>query len=248
MSISSVTNDKGSSDHFEDHRNAPDASRCADCSGHTAPLPDPPSYRKIANPAPLGLFSIGTGFLLEGLLSLQTRGVKIPNVALVIFIFYGGICQFIVGLVEMFCGNTFGATVFCSYGAFNLSYGALFLPALGVTAAYTVDGVLSPQYSQAVGLFLWCWFVVTMLFVIGALRSSVAILSTLVFVALAFATLGTAEFTGSDAARIAGGAFSICAAICAYWGAVSGFYGKDGAGATFHSLNVPSVSLGYSQV
>ncbi|KAF7969188.1 hypothetical protein HWV62_27963 [Athelia sp. TMB] len=173
------------------------------------------------------------------------------------FIFYGGICQFIVGLVEMFCGNTFGATVFCSYGALNLSYGALFLPALGVTAAYTVDGVLSPQYSQAVGLFLWCWFVVTMLttvltrslqFVIGALRSSVAILSTLVFVALAFATLGTAEFTGSDAARISGGAFSICAAICAYWGAVSGFYGKDGAGATFHSLNVPAVSLGYSQV
>ncbi|KAF7972482.1 hypothetical protein HWV62_17912 [Athelia sp. TMB] len=200
-----------------------------------------------ANPAPLGLFSFGTGFLLSGLLSLQTRGVMIPNIALVMFIFYGGICQFIVGLVEMFCGNTFGATVFCSYGAFNLSYGGLFLPALGVTAAYTVDGVLSPQYSQAVGLYLWSWFVVTVLFIIGALRSTGAVLSTLVFTALALATLGGAEFTGNDATRIAGGAFSICAAACAYWGSVSGFYGKDGAGATFHSWNVPSVSLGYNQ-
>lgn len=34
---------------------------------------------------------------------------------------------------------------------------------LGIIDAYTVDGVLSPQFSQSVGLYLWSWFVVTML-------------------------------------------------------------------------------------
>ncbi|KZP22787.1 hypothetical protein FIBSPDRAFT_1043370 [Athelia psychrophila] len=245
MSTSSATNDKAYNDHFEGDATAP---RCANCLGHTAPLPDPPVQRKLANPAPLGLFSFGTGFLLSGLLTLHTRGVVVPNIVIVLLLFYGGICQFLVGIVEMFCGNTFGFTVFCSYGAFNLSYGGIFLPQLGIAAAYTVDGVVSPEFSQAIGLYLWSWFVVTMLFIFGALRSNGAVLSTLVFTALALATLGMSEFTGADPVRIAGGVFSICAALCAYWGAVSGFYGKDGAGATFHSWNVPSVSLGYSQV
>lgn len=44
-----------------------------------------------------------------------------------------------------------------------MSYSLTRFAALGVTAAYTVDGVISPQYSQAVGLYLWSWFVVTVL-------------------------------------------------------------------------------------
>ena len=40
------------------------------------------------------------------------------------------------------------------------------------------------------------WFIVTMLFIIGALRSSGAVLATLVFTALAFLTLGINAFTG----------------------------------------------------
>lgn len=41
---------------------------------------------------------------------------------------YGGIAQWVTGLVEIISGNTFGATVFCSYGAFNMTYAALYLP------------------------------------------------------------------------------------------------------------------------
>lgn len=69
-----------------------------------------------------------------------------------VLILYGGIFQSLVGMVEMvsrlvchplagtnrahycllllsqFTGNTFGAVVFSSYGAFNLTYGAMYLP------------------------------------------------------------------------------------------------------------------------
>jgi succinate-acetate transporter protein len=42
-------------------------------------------------------------------------------VAVPVLIFYGGMFQSFVGLFEMFLGNTFGGTVFCTYGAFNFS-------------------------------------------------------------------------------------------------------------------------------
>ncbi|KAL8280250.1 hypothetical protein RQP46_007364 [Phenoliferia psychrophenolica] len=177
------------------------------------------------------------GFFLVSSITLHTRGVTIPQVAVPVLILYGGVFQSLVGMWEMFLGNTFGATVFSSYGAFNLTYGALYLPAFGVAAAYTLpDGSLSPQFEQAIGLYLISWFIVTMLFVIGALRSSGAVLSTLIFTALAFLLLAVNAFNPSDAARIAGGSFGMLASACAFWGAMCGFWVKD----TTYALFTPS--------
>jgi hypothetical protein len=44
----------------------------------------------------------------------------------------------------------------------------LYLPQLGVVNAYVLaDGSLSPQFNQAVGIFLIAWMIVTLLFVLG---------------------------------------------------------------------------------
>jgi succinate-acetate transporter protein len=67
---------------------------------------------------------------------------------------------------------------------------------------------------------------VTILFILGSLRSSGAILSTLVFTALAFLCLGIQNLVGSNAARIAGGSFGMLASVCAWWGAMAGFWTK----------------------
>ncbi len=48
------------------------------------------------------------------------------------------------------------------------SDGGLFLPALGVVQAYTLaDGSLSPEFDQAIGIYLISWMIVTWLFTIG---------------------------------------------------------------------------------
>ncbi|KAM0747620.1 hypothetical protein T439DRAFT_317713 [Meredithblackwellia eburnea MCA 4105] len=201
----------------------------------------PAQHRVHGNPSCLGLVSFGCGFFLSSALTLHTRGVQVPNVVVPVLILYGGISQSLVGWFEMYLGNTFGATVFGSYGAFNLTYGALYLPAFGVISAYTLpDGTLSPQFSQAIGLYLIAWFIVTMLFIIGALRSSAAVLSTLVFTALAFLTLAINSFTGSDASRVAGGAFGMAATFCSFWAAICGFWSKD---ATFAFLTPSPIDL-----
>jgi succinate-acetate transporter protein len=76
----------------------------------------------IADPAPLGLaaFALTTFFL-----SFVNAGLVPATVEPVVFglaLAYGGAAQFAAGLWEFAKGNTFGATAFCSYGAFWLSF------------------------------------------------------------------------------------------------------------------------------
>ncbi|BGP30351.1 hypothetical protein JCM10296v2_002105 [Rhodotorula toruloides] len=201
----------------------------------------PQYHRKVANPAPLGLVSFAAGYWLASVLTLSARGVEIPNVVVPVLALFGGLMQTIVGLVEMFLGNTWGATVFCSFGSFNFTYAALYLPAFGVAQAYLrSDGTLDPSFNQAVGLYLLMWVLVDGSFVIGALRTSVSVLSTLVFTFLNFVTLAVWKLDGSDAARIVGGVFGLCASACATWGAAAGFYTND---ATFGFLQPSPINL-----
>lgn len=77
----------------------------------------------------------------------------------------------------------FGATVFSSYGAFNLSYAMIYLPGTGILASYTdpTTGVVDGSFNQAISIYLWAWFIVTVLFTIAATRSSWVLFLDLVF-------------------------------------------------------------------
>ena len=77
----------------------------------------------VANPAPLGL----AGFALTTFL-LSAHNAMGNSVPLLVFfgfaIFYGGLAQFMAGMMEFRTGNTFGATAFSTYGAFWLGVAA----------------------------------------------------------------------------------------------------------------------------
>ncbi|GAA5876555.1 hypothetical protein JCM3774_003137 [Rhodotorula dairenensis] len=219
--------EKNETGHYEGQN----VSRTITPGGHPvdySQTPFPPFHRKLANPAPLGLTSFGAGFFLTCFLTLHARGVQTPNVVVPVLMLYGGIAQWVTGLVEIISGNTFGATVFCSYGAFNMTYAALYLPAFGVAQAYTLaDGSLSSEFTQAIGLYLIMWMMVTIFFMIAALRTTLAVFSTLFFTALTFLVLAIQNFTGNDSARIVGGVFGLCASACSWWGAASALWGPE---------------------
>jgi succinate-acetate transporter protein len=105
--------------------------------GHVAST-DQPSlpivHRRLANPAPLGLLSFATSIFLISILGVNARGITTPNVLVGVLMFFGGVCQFISGIMEFVAGNTFGATVFPSYAAFNFSYAMIFIPGTGIIA------------------------------------------------------------------------------------------------------------------
>jgi succinate-acetate transporter protein len=97
--------------------------------------------------------------------------------------FFGGVCQFIAGIMEFASGNTFGATVFPSYGAFNLSYAMIYIPGTGILASYTDSstGQLNEQFPQALAMYVWAWFILTVIFTIAAMRSSWILFLDLLF-------------------------------------------------------------------
>ncbi len=103
-----------------------------------------------ANPAPLGLLGFG---LTTVLLNLHNAGLfPLDSMILAMGIFYGGIGQVIVGIMEWKKNNTFGATAFTSYGLFWLTLVALIiLPQTGYAAKPTAASMTA--YLIMWGLF-----------------------------------------------------------------------------------------------
>lgn len=119
-------------------------------------------------------FSRLIGIFLISIYGVNARGIATPNVLIGVLVFFGGVCQFLAGIMEFVSGNTFGATVFPSYGAFNLAYAMIYLPGSGILAAYTdkTTGELNDQFANALGIWIWAWFILTMIFTVAAMRSS----------------------------------------------------------------------------
>ncbi|EON63743.1 hypothetical protein W97_02971 [Coniosporium apollinis CBS 100218] len=186
----------------------------------------PVVHRSFANPSPLGLLSFATGIFLISIYGVNARGVIIPNVLVGVLIFFGGICQFISGIMEFISGNTFGATVFPSYGAFNLSYAMIYLPGSGILAAYTDSstGALSPDFNQALAMYIWAWFILTVIFTIAAMRSSWILFLDLVFLDVVLILLASGFMVGSTTVLTAGYAFGFIVAFLSYWAGCAGLW------------------------
>ncbi|HEU5439098.1 MAG TPA: acetate uptake transporter [Ktedonobacterales bacterium] len=172
---------------------------------------------KIANPGPLGL----SGFALTTLiLSLVNAGlIGGGNVAIVLglALFYGGIAQLLAGMWEFRSGNTFGATAFTSYGAFWLSFAALFVPGLGNSTLKLDD--------TGLGWYLLGWAIVTGILTIASFRTNgatalVFILLFITFLLLAFGAFNKAP-AGTGLTQI-GGYVGIITAIAAWYAALAG--------------------------
>jgi succinate-acetate transporter protein len=158
----------------------------------------------------------------------------VPNVLVGVLIFFGGICQFLAGIMEFISGNTvgilqiddedgtalisflqFGATVFPSYGAFNLSYAMIYLPGSGIIAAYTdkTTGALSPEFNQALAMYVWAWFILTVIFTIAAVRSSWVLFLDLFFLDIVLILLAAGFMMGSSSVLTAAYSFGFIVAF-----------------------------------
>jgi len=81
-------------------------------------MSDVPITAKVANPAPLGLAAFGlTTVVLSAINAGLLSPEAVPAVVPLAFSF-GGLAQFIAGLLEFKSGNTFSTVAFTSYGSF----------------------------------------------------------------------------------------------------------------------------------
>ncbi|KAH6660953.1 GPR1/FUN34/yaaH family-domain-containing protein [Truncatella angustata] len=181
--------------------------------------PAEPRHRQLADPSPLGLLAFAQALFLISLFGVSPKGVTVPNVLISSLIAYGGLGQTIAGIFAFIHGNTFGATVFCTYAGFQLSYALIYLPGSGIIAAYTdtVTGLPTAEFTQAIALFIWAWFIVTMIFTVAATRSNLIMLLVLVFTDLTLLFLACQYHTGIAALGTAASAFGFVTAFLAYW-------------------------------
>jgi len=176
------------------------------------PPPSPPSG--LGNPGPLGLGGFAlTTFTLSAFNAGVIIDPTLQATVLPLALFYGGLAQFIAGLFEFGVNNTFGATAFCSYGAFWLSYAAF---------AQYVAPTLNPEKAhEAVGLFLFVWWIFTNYMLIASMKVSKIV--TLVFATLSptFFLLTVGALHPNTVCNQMGGWFGLVCALFAWYGSAA---------------------------
>jgi len=221
-----IENGGGAIENGSNYQGGPAVSRFVTAGGNPIDTSQPafPSFhRKFGNPAPLGLLGFGATTFVLSMYNVNARHVTNPNVVLGMALGYGGLAQLIAGIEEWACGNTFGATAFSSYGGFWLSFATIYIPQFEVTTAYATPGELD----SALGIYLCAWGIVTFLFLVSCLRSSLCLVGLFFFLDITFWCLAGGFLGGSTKAIKAGGAFGILTAAIAGYTGLAGMLTRD---------------------
>ena len=160
-----------------------------------------------ANPAPLGLCAFGLTTILLSLHNSGFTSLGSPIIAMAIF--YGGLAQIIVGLMEWKKNNTFGMLTFGSFGFFWISFATLLmLPILGLAKA---------PGSVDLAAFLAVWGLLILGLFICTLKMHKLLAFTLFMVLLLVVLLVAAQLTGSPLILHLGGFAGLIAGLLALY-------------------------------
>ena len=152
----------------------------------------------------LSVFNAGSN-----LIDSQLLAVFVP-----VAIFYGGVAQFAAGMWEFRINNTFGATVFSSYGMFWIAF-AVYIYFIAPTLAAT------GKVRKATGFFLLSWFIFTLYINVAAWRTSRYIFMLFIILNTTFLLLIIGHLGDSDVVINVGGWFGIVTAAVAWYGSAA---------------------------
>lgn len=81
----------------------------------------------------------------------------------------------------------------------------IYIPGTGILAAYTdtSTGQLRPEFNNALGMYAWCWFILTVIYTVAAMRSSWILFLTLFFLDVELLLLAVGYMLDSSATLIA---------------------------------------------
>lgn len=168
----------------------------------------------FADPAPLGL----AGFALTTFVLSTVNANIVPQAlvggALGAALGYGGLAQFAAGLWEFAKGNTFGATAFCSYGGFWISFWWL---------AEKDLANLGPDGHKVVGVYLLAWGIFTLYMSVAAMKVNMAVLAVFVLLTITFFVLCIAWFDNVSTGWLKlGGYLGLATALVAWYTSFAG--------------------------
>ena len=176
-----------------------------------------------ADPGPLGLAGFATTTFVLSMINANLVGGGVATASGVVIglaLAYGGIAQFLAGIWEFRTGNTFGATAFCSFGAFWISF--YILLHIGASA------LPKSELFSAVGLYLWAWGIFTAYMFVASLRTTGAIALVFLLLAITFIVLGIGNSALAGGHSLTngtvklGGYLGIATALVAWYASMAG--------------------------
>jgi len=191
-----------------------DLARTIQIVNGTPPPPPPPPPSGLGNPGPLGLGAFAlTTMVLSTVNAKFLISPAVFPVVLPIAFFYGGVAQFVAGLYEFKSNNTFGATAFCSYGAFWVSFAFLI--------QVLVPTIPAGEVHKAEGLFLLAWTIFTTYMLIAAWRVSMVIFVLFAVLEITFIFLTVGALVPNETCTIVGGFLGLVTAGIAWYGSAA---------------------------
>jgi len=159
----------------------------------------------VANPAPLGLAAFGvTTFLLSSSNANLWHGVGGASF-IGMALFYGGAMEILAAIMEFLRGDTLGATVFGSFGAFYMAmWYTMTHPAL--------------QVAGSLGVEIMVFAVATFVIWIAAMKRSMHLNLLFFLLTLTFAFLAYGNWAGGHSGAVkTGGWLGLAASIVAVY-------------------------------
>ncbi|KAL8728288.1 MAG: hypothetical protein Q9166_005495 [cf. Caloplaca sp. 2 TL-2023] len=185
----------------------------------------------FSNPTPVAL----VGFLLSCTpLACELMGWRGAGgngaATLGAYYFFGGMLMTLGGLLEFFLGNTFAFVVFCSFGGFWFTLGSTLTPSYNAYGAYSADpmkpyeGLTSDGFHASYGFFLLFMALLSLLYLICALRTNMVFVTiffglffTFVLLTGSYWQLAVGRAAAAAKLQIASGAFAFLACLAAWW-------------------------------
>jgi succinate-acetate transporter protein len=157
----------------------------SDAIKHIPPVREaPPASAGMANPAPWAVTAFATTSFMLGM--YQTHLLNNAGILIVLpaALFFGGLVQIIVAIMEFSRGNLFGGAVFGTYGPFWVMF--------GVFETLYATSVPIVQLNDAISLFLAVFAVISFYLAIASLQHDLvlSVIIWLIFVGLVVLSVG----------------------------------------------------------
>jgi succinate-acetate transporter protein len=167
-----------------------------------------------ADPGPLGLGAFALTTFVLSMFNADLVSETGKPVVLGLALAYGGLVQLLAGMWEFRTGNTFGAVAFSSFGGFWLSYWAL--------VTFFAADIPEADAGHAIGLYLIAWGIFTTYMFVASLRTTAAVATVFVLLAVTFFLLGIGEAGAHTDIEKAGGWFGLATAAAAWYASFAG--------------------------
>jgi uncharacterized protein len=195
-----------------------------------SPAPVAGAATGLADPGAWAVTAFATTSFMLGMYNAHLINAGGAIIVIPVALFFGGLVQIIVAILEILRGNLFGAVVFGTYGPFWVIYGVL----LTIYAS----SIPSNAVDSALALFLAMFAVLTFYFFVASLRTDMvlAAIFALIFIGLVLLAIGAGA--ASTAFTEAGGWVTLAFAVLAWYHAAG-----DVIAATFGRTVLPVWSL-----